>query len=255
MSVELVKPLRYSGEIKVGRWTSQTVFGGYDDPINFMDFSIAPEGDLIVQTDNGITNFGMARSFAYQPKPSKLTIEMDELNTALLADVVRGIPSVYSQSNDSSVDATVTLVLDKWVDLGIMNVSDVVLAASGSPPAAPVKGTDYEVDAILGQVRALTSKAVGSQDITFKQGAIAGNKIISGNASPIMLGFKGRVMDHNSGETGVIEVPKAAMDPKTVLQLIGAKGNQQIKFEGFIVIPPSGSPFTFYPELAMTAPI
>jgi hypothetical protein len=247
MTAPVCEPFRYSGDIKIGHWTSDTVFGGYDNPVNFTEFQIQPDGDMIIQTDTGIQYFGQAKRVAYQPKPTKLTLGLDEFNLELLADVLRGTSASFSQSASEGGTFTVTLIKDKWVDLGAMNIARPAIATLALD-------TDFTVDLILGQIMALTVGAVGSKTVTWDQGAIAGNKIVAGNTAPIVVGFKGRVKEHNSGTTGVIEVPKVVIDPKTALAIIGGKGNQEIKYDAFLISPGGSIPmFTFYPDLAFTA--
>lgn len=240
-------PIRYSGDMKIGRWTSKTVFGGFDDPINFKELQITVDGDTIIQEDRGIDYFGQAKSVNYQPKPTKIQATLDEFNTQLLADFLRGTLSTFSQSAATGETVTVTLIKDKWVDLGTMNIDHVTITGK-------VEGTDFEVDKTLGHIRALTVGGAGSHAVSFDRGAIAGNKIlIGGNTGPIYYGLSGRVKDHNSGTTGVLQIPQISIDPKTALDIIGAKGNQEAKFDAFAIVIEGSPLFSFFPDLAMTA--
>lgn len=241
------QPLRFSGEFKVGRWSDDATFGGYDaEVVNFQQLDINPEGTQLVVADKGIANYGQAKYVDNVPKPTKVAIQMDEFTRELLADLLRGLLSTFSQSNGTG-SATVTLVKDKWVDLGTMNIDAVVIGTK-------VLGTDYKVDKVLGQVMALTVDTAGQQTVTFNKGAISGHKIVAGNTKTILLGLAGQVKNHHSGETGVLTIPKMAIDPKSALALINEK-NQEGKFDGLVMVPPDGSaPWTFYPTVSMTTP-
>lgn len=244
MATETPLPIRYSGDLKIGHWNTLTEFGGYDEPINVQEFTIESQTDAIVVPNMGTENFGQVKHVFYQSKPSKITFQVDEFSMRLLADLIRGLYLAFSQSAQTAIAVTKTLIQDKWVDLGEMNVGNVAITGK-------VLGTDFQVDPFLGQIMALNTATAGSQSITYDRGAVTGSKIEAGSSQPIILAAKGRVKNHNSGETGIIEVPRFAIDPKTGLMIVNTK-NQEGKFDGMVLVPYAGPLYTFWPQLTMT---
>ncbi|NOZ68026.1 MAG: hypothetical protein GXP46_01955 [Deferribacteres bacterium] len=85
---------------------------------------------------------------------------LDEPNIDNLNMFVMGAGTVTTQqAAGSATDQAVTALLDRWVALGKVNVSSVVVT-DNSGTTTYVKGTDYELDASAGLIMALSSGSI-----------------------------------------------------------------------------------------------
>lgn len=88
------------------------------------------------------------------------SFKLDEPNIDRLNMFVMGSGAVATSQTAASVtDQAVTALLDKWVDLGKINISNVVVTDVGAATTY-VLGTDYELDLAAGLFRAITGGAI-----------------------------------------------------------------------------------------------
>ena len=247
--------LHYTGTLKLGLYGLDGVFGGFFDPINFMELSISPQGKLITQPDLSIEYFGEVKSAHVLNEATQIKFKLDEANLELMAAYLRATSTTFSQSASTAATATKVLIKDRWIYLGARNIGNVTITGKTA-------GTDFVVDPEGGFIKALTTGGAGSQSITFDKGAIDGSKIVSGRNAPIMLSLEGKVQNLVSGKTGRIIIPKLCADAKTAMMIVGGKENQNWEYDAFAMVPDSNSPsyqfgvaepvFTFIPDQALT---
>jgi len=127
-----------------------------------------------------VTQIGARASF---------TLEEPNLENLNLAFLGSG-KSILPQSSGSKSAEPHTARLDRWVDLGYRNVTNVQVTGSGGSPAY-ADGVDYELDAAAGRIRALSEGGIteGSAiEVTFQYTAWETSQI-AGLTKPKVLGF------------------------------------------------------------------
>lgn len=236
----------YKGKVQLALYDSSGALGGYSDPINGVKLSIKPDGDKKTRIDMGIENFGQAAEVKYIPKPTTLDFEVDEYTRDLLAAALLGTVSAYSQDAATAQTATVTLVLNQWVKLGKLHVSNVVIDTK-------VEGVDYAVNGHLGLVKALKSDMAGSHTVTFDTGTVTGDKILGATVSVVEFAVLMEVENNSDGLRGILDVPKVSTLPSAVFDFMGAKDFQSLKFGGDLVLMAGQPAFTFQPNLVFAA--
>ncbi|SMF96131.1 hypothetical protein SAMN02949497_3515 [Methylomagnum ishizawai] len=217
----------------------------FADALNGTKLTIKPDGDKKVRPSTQIEDFGEAKEVRYLKKPTEVEFGFDAVTGDLLAAALLGTYSAYSQGSSTAQTATRTLVLDKWVSLGALNVANVAITGK-------TLGTDFVVNARLGLVKALNSGTAGSKSITFDVGAVAGDKIVAGTESVIDYALLMEVENSSDGLPGLLEIPKVSVIPGQVFQFLGAKDFQDVNFKGDVIKLPDRDLFTFKPNLVFS---
>lgn len=217
----------------------------WSDPLNGTTLTAKHDGDKKMRQSTQAGDFGQAKEIQYMPKPTELEVGVDAANIDLLAASILGTASAFTQGAVPSGSATKTLVLDRWVSLGVLNLSGVTITGK-------TEGTDFVVDPVLGLVKALTSGTAGQQTIAYTAGAVAGDKIQAGTETMIFLALMMKVVNNSDGLPGLLTIPKVAVMPSAAQQFIGAKDFQDTKFKGDIIKLPNLDLYTFIPNLVFS---
>lgn len=217
----------------------------FSDVLNGTKLTIKPDGDKKVRSSTQVEDFGEAKEVRYMKKPTEIEFGFDEATGEILAAALLGTHSAYSQDAAASQTATLTLVQDKWVSLGALNVSNVAITGK-------TLGTDFLVNARLGLVKALTVGTAGSKSITFDVGAVAGDKIVAGTETVIDYALLMEVENSSDGLPGILEIPKVSVIPGQVFTFLGAKDFQDVNFKGDVIKMPNKDLFTFKPNLVFS---
>jgi hypothetical protein len=236
--------LWYKGNLQIALYVAG-VLGAWSDVMNGTKVTVKPDGDKKTRASNQIADYGQAKEVRYIPKPTEAEIEFDEANLELLTAALLGTSSAFSQDAGTAQSATVTLVQGKWVSLGKLNVSNVAITGK-------TLGTDFLVNARLGQVKALTVGTAGSQTVNFDVGAVAGDKIVAGTQSAIDINLLMEVENNSDGSSGLLEIPKISVLPSAVFTFLGAKDFQTLSFKGDIIKLDGQDLFTFKPNLVFS---
>lgn len=236
----------FKGDAYVAIYSGSTL-GAYDGPVNVTNLTIQTSGEIKRRISSGISDFGQAKETLYMPQPTTAEFESDEMSLKLLAGMLLGSSSTLTQTNSSDQSATVVLVKDQWVDMGVMNVGGVTISGL-------TEGTDFVVQRELGLIKALTVGGAGSKSVTYDRGAIAGDKIIGGTANVIQFALKVKVENNSDGQTGLLIVPKISVNPAGPMQFLGATDFQKMSFSGEVNKLTGQDLFTFIPAATFTAP-
>lgn len=103
--------------------------------------------------------YGQALDSIEIKQPTALALNMDEIDADGLAYALLGESATVVQSAGTLSDEPVTAKLDRWVDIGKRDLSSVVVTDSGALTTY-VAGTDYEINARLGWLRAIPGGAI-----------------------------------------------------------------------------------------------
>lgn len=126
---------------------------------NAVKFGIKPNSNKKEQKSKMRGSYGTAITTVMLPDPSDLSITLQRIDKANLMYQFLGSDATYAQSAGSVTDEAINAALDGWVKLAAEKVSAVVVTNSGAT-VTYVEGTDYEVNADMGMIRAIPGGAI-----------------------------------------------------------------------------------------------
>lgn len=126
---------------------------------NTTKLAIKPNSTKKEQKSKMRGSYGTAITTVMLADPSDFSMTLQKIDQTNLRYQFLGTDATYAQSAATVSDEAVTAVLDGWVRLANEKVSSVVVShTSGSPNY--VAGTDYELNADLGMIRAIPGGAI-----------------------------------------------------------------------------------------------
>jgi hypothetical protein len=169
----------FNGTLRLGVYNDAGVFTGYSDPVNATSLSISvPDPDKKVRVSNEPTSYGLALDTVSIPKSPEVQVVFNEQTPSLRALGIGGEESSYTQAL-GTVTPTVSVFLNKWVDLGSRNLTSATVPDQSGTGNA-VENTDYLLDKTNGFIKFLTPSAYtdGDEvDISVIRKAISGTSI------------------------------------------------------------------------------
>lgn len=208
------------------------VYKGFIDLGNCTEFALSEKGDQKTRESRRRGTAGQALSTVTRKKPSEFSITWDEQgNPENMALSTHGSLADLSQSALTTQTTTVVLVLNKWVEIapGVRNVTNVAITGK-------VLGTDFDVNARLGLIRALTSGTAGSQTVDYDRGARTG-QVITGSVQPVIRGhFLLDGINDDGEEPIIVDVWDAVVQSASALDPL-ADAFAAGKLTGFMNVP------------------
>jgi len=167
-----------------------------------------------------------------------LGLTLNELDKDVLANIFLGTATSRTAAAGTVTDEPVVARLDRWVRLAHMDVSSVVVTdATGSTTYA--EGTDYEVHARLGMVKALAGGSINDGDtilVDYAYGAESGH-LIAGATQPVVavrLLLDGR--NDANGKDCTVTVHEARIRPASPVDFL-AEDFSELQFDAELLTP------------------
>jgi len=194
---------------------------GYKDLGNCPDFKfkVASEKKEHFSSRSG-TALKDAEETVKQTAAGSFTL--DEPNIDRLDMFVMGSGAVVTTQTAASItDQALTALLDRWVDIGKIDISNVVVTDVGAATTY-VENTDYEIDAAAGLFRALTGGSITDAEALLIDFDYANATINQTNAATSTT-LKGDIFFVGSPPVGKIVDIKgyASLSPNGELSMIG----------------------------------
>lgn len=126
---------------------------------------------------NGKHTKGMVVAQKTVKKPTELTIKMQEFNGLAMGFALMGEAIVITQNAGNAVAEPITAILGSYVDLAHKNVIGSVVLTNSAATTTYVEGTDYEINAAQGWIKALRTGGITDAQalkVTYAYGARAG---------------------------------------------------------------------------------
>lgn len=130
-------------------------------------FSLTNPTELKERTGHGRDNYGQALDSVYIPQPVQFEFTLTEFNRLVMSIAMLGDTVNVTQTGSATgtvaavVDEAITAVHDTWVSLAHPNVEYAGVAVKNNAGSTTyVEGTDYNIDRVLGRVRALSGGAI-----------------------------------------------------------------------------------------------
>lgn len=157
--------------------------GPLTGPINVPSFEITPpSSETINRLSRKPGDYGQALDVVNIPgDPAQISIGFDSLPGKLLAEALGGTRADHSVAADSVSGETVTLLLDQWVELDQQNLSESTIQVVDADDSSSLQvGTDVEVNAHAGLIKALKSAAAVEVEVDYDYLAESGDVIHGG---------------------------------------------------------------------------
>lgn len=205
---------------------------------NCTAFVPKPDSQREEQTATGKTNYGQVLASVTLPKPMTAKISFNQLDQALFAAAFFGTNSVLTQAADPLVDHPVTTIEDRWVEIGKLKISNVVVENTAGS-VTYVAGTDYEVNLTMGMIKAIKGGAIatgGDVHVSCSCAAITGTRMKAMTKSNVRIRVKIDGQNYADGREFIGDVYQMRLSPTTDFSLVGS-GFVEASFEGSLETP------------------
>jgi len=247
-----VAPVYLECRFKAGIWSGDVEPTNFYDPVNFTKLDITPiTQDKIELKSNMLGSMGEALDTQYKAKDSAaLSAELDTFNETLAAIVLGADVAALSRAGGSVTDEAVTTLLDLWVPLANKYLASTGFSLKTSGDGA-VSATKYEVDTVLGMVKAIHADAVGTgMKASYTKAAVAGRTYAAGKAKTTYLQLRGVALDKKSNQYGSLQIHKVSVMSDQSWDVV-AGGHLKGSLKGTLITPTAySSPWTFEPYTA-----
>ena len=235
-----------SGCLFIDRLASDGSQTGYKRMGNSTKFAIKPDAEKKERISKQCDSYGQVLGTVVVPKPTTLSVTMDEWDRETVAMALFGDAAVKDISAGSVTDEQITAHHDAVSFLAHRDVSSVVVTNSDGSTTYTA-GDDYTVDTERGAITVLSSGAISNGDSLLVDYSYGAEKYveINGSTSPII---KCRfLLDGINQETGKkcrVEVLEAVLSPSGEVDFL-ADDFSALEFEATLNTPDgAGAPYT-----------
>lgn len=190
----------------------------------------------------GRSNFGQTIGSAVIPKPMTAVIKFNQMDQSLFVASFFGTNSAFTQAagETGGTPIEVTTIPDKWVEIGKMMISEVVVKNEGGTVTYE-EGTHYQINPRLGMIRAISGVSGGIADsavveITCDFAAIAGTQMAAMTKSNVRIRIKLDGQNYDDGRNFVSEIYQMRLAPSNAFSFVGTE-YAEATFEGELETP------------------
>lgn len=229
-------------ELKAGIWSGETAPTQYSDPLNFTKIELtSPKQEKEELISNMTSNFGSPLDSQNKPtEGATLSAEFNTMTPSLLAVVLGADVTEATQSSGAVTNEVVNTALGVWVPLANSHISphgtgtEISLKTGAD---AAVAATKYEIDTVLGMIKATHADAVGTgMKISYTKAARTWEQYAAGQAKSVYVHLVGQATDMVSGKVGRLDVWKASLAPSGAVDPV-AGGYFAGALEGTMIAP------------------
>lgn len=237
-----------AGDVYIDRYSDGGALTGYLDPVNVTKLEIThPDPDKKDRISKMKDTLGQALDSVLLPKPTEITIAIDDQPASILAMALLATETAISVTGAGVTDEAKTLILNKWVKLDYR-----AIAASGfnvstaAVPGTPlVEDTDYAVKRAEGLVMALNSGTAVACLIDYTYGDLTGDKLSAGGRTVINCKLLLHGVNKVNNRVCRLEVDKATLSPSNPIDwLSGEYISAELKGT-LVVVSPETSPYRY----------
>lgn len=168
-----------AGDVYINR-IENGVSLGLSGPYYANKFEIKPKVKKLELTSKGKTTYGQVLESVSMQEPATFTVELNEVNKESMTIALLGTTAAVSQTSGSITAEAAVAKLDKWVPLSKGALTGTPTVTNSGATVTYVLGEDYEVNASLGWIKALSTGAIVADEalkVTSTYGAYTGTKI------------------------------------------------------------------------------
>jgi hypothetical protein len=201
-------------EMKVGIWSGDTAPTQYSDPLNFTKIELtAPTQEKEELISNMTSNFGSPLDSQNKPtEGASASLEFNTFTPQMLATVLGADVTEGTQTTGTVADEIITTALGVWVPLANGHLTSFTSLETAAD--ALIASTKYEVDLVLGMIKATHADAVGvGMKATYVKADRTWENYAAGQAKSVYAHLVGQATDQVSGKVGRLDVWKASLAP------------------------------------------
>ena len=206
-------------------------------------FTPKPDSERKERTGHGRDNYGQVIAAAILPKPMTATVVFGQLSARLFAASFFASSSAYTQSAGAISPAiAITDIHDRWVEIGLHMVDALVVQDATDTTTYTATGADpdYEVNARLGMIKALSTGAIADGAVLHVTGnklAITGGSVMEAmTKANVRVRFKLDGQNYDDGRNFITDVYQMRLNPTSDFSLIG-EDFVDVTFEGSLETP------------------
>lgn len=230
-----------SGCLFIDRLTSAGAAQGLIKVGNATQFAIQPDADKKELVSRQCDSYGKVLATVTQPKPATVAITLDEWDRDSLAMALFGDVAATTVTGASVTDEEITARHDKWSELDYKIVSAVTVTGPSGTPTY-VLDTDYEVDAEMGMIKALSGGSItdgATIEVDYTYASRVYDRVTGGTESNIKARLLLKGKNQVNSKPCTVDVYEAQLAPKGGLNFL-SDDFAAVELEGTLVTP-SGS--------------
>ena len=205
---------------------------------NCTEFIPKPDSERKEQTANGRSNFGQVLSSVTLPKPMTVKLTFNQLSKTLFAAAFFGTNTVFSQTADPLAAVDVTTIHDKWVEVGKVMISNVVVT-DPTEATTYALGTDYEINPRLGMIKTLSTGTIPSGEIvkfSCDCAVVAGTEMKAMTKSNVRIRVKLDGQNFADGRNFIADAYQIRLNPTSEFSFVGSD-YVNVSFDGVLETP------------------
>lgn len=133
---------------------------GLEGPFYAENLSIQPNVERFEAVSKGRYDRGQVLETVLIQQPASLTLELKEIQGAVLAYALLGTTSTLTAASGTMADQAFVARKGKWVSLGHLRLGTVITIENSAGSTTYVEGTDYILNRPLGLVKILDASAI-----------------------------------------------------------------------------------------------
>lgn len=209
--------------------------------------------DLIRRVSNGRETYGQSKGGISVPKATEFSITFAAASVEMLRMKLAGDTETINVGAGTLTDVVVTVVLDRWVEIGHVNLASAGLTVKNSAGTVTYDiGVDYEINYRFGMIKALSSGSIvaGDVKVTGTKNAISGTRILGAKRYRNILEFKLDGVNLANNKPVFLHGYRAAVSSDSAHDFM-SKGLASVPLSGELEVPEGKtSPFILdFPEL------
>ena len=216
----------FAGRIRIDVHDESGVSGGYSDEINATQLEVVANKNEVSRSITSHENYGQSKGTVVIPEPTTMTLACDQLSAPIWQLAFLATLEDYSQGSGSILAEVVTSRLDRWIKFSTFEnfTAGTELVQDNTDTTTYVLGTDYLIDYELGMIKALTSGAIGADEVLhigMDYAAESGTQINAGVRSSVICAITGKGRNLETGQSVKIHIPKAVLSPSAGIDMMG----------------------------------
>lgn len=214
---------------------------------------IKTASELVRRISNGRDTYGQSLGGIAVPKLTEFSIVFAAASIEMMRLKLAGETEAINVASATLTDKQVTVVLDKWVEIGNKNLAAGGLTVKNSAGSTTyVLGTDYEINYRLGMIKALSGGGIsaGVVKVSGTANAISGTRINGAKRYRNVFEFQLDGINLSTQASVWLHGFQAAVSSDSAHDFM-TKGLVTVPLSGELEIPP-GKTTSFvldYPEL------
>lgn len=234
------EPFAFYGtsEIYIDVLTATGVATGLQLKGNCPGLSIKTDSERKELIGTNASNLGQVIAAVTIPKPTSMSFSLNKVDQDMFAMAFFGTNTTFSQAAGELTDSPVVTIADRFVETGKLKISSVVVKNTAGTTTY-TEGTDYQINARLGMIQALSTGAIApgeSVNVSCDYALISGIKMSAMTKSNVRIRMVVDGTNFADGRNFKLTVHCARLAPSGDLAFQG-ENFMEAKFEASLETP------------------